>query len=190
MNEKIKELANIEEEFFQLDKENKIAFMKLEFANTDEVFDKNSITKIPIFNDEFSEWLKSAFAYAPKGYKIDLDITFDDLGEYSEEQLKEIFIKNAALELKVSQRNQKYKSKIALSLFATGIIFLVAMILVAALWQEERALKEIIVAIIEIASWVTIWEALDIFIVEHSERRNYMKSLAKRFKSINFHKKA
>ena len=189
MKEKIKELINLEEEFFDLDKENKIAIMKLEFAAPEEIFDKNSITKIPVFNDDFIEWLQSAFDYAPKGYKIDLEIAFDDLGEYTQEQLKEIFIKNTGLEFKKSQRQHEYKSKIALGLFAAGILFLIAMILLTALWQEERVLKEIIIAVIEIASWVTIWEALDIFIVENSERRNYMMSLKKRFKNINFLKK-
>ena len=189
MKEKIKELVNLEEDFFDLDKENKIVSMKLEFDTPEEIFDKNSITKTPIFNDDFTEWLQSCFEYAPNGYKIDLDITFIDMGKYSEEELHDIFSKNTILEFKKSQRQFKYKSKIALGLFSTGIAFLIAMILIVALWNEERLLKEILTAVIEIASWVTIWEALDIFIIEHSERRKYMKSLKKRFNSIRFHKK-
>ena len=189
MNKKIKEVMNIEEEFFDLDKENKVALMKLEFDSPDEIFDRNSITKTPIFNDEFTEWLQSCFDYTPKGYQIDLDISFADMGKFKEEELQDIFNKNMVLEFKKSERQFLYKSKIAIGLFMTGLAFLVAMILVTTLWQEDRALKDIIIAIIEIASWVTIWEALDIFIIEHSERRKYMKRLKKKFKDIKFNKK-
>ena len=74
MNQKIKEYINIEEDFFNLDKENRLAHMKLEFVTPRDLFDTNSITKTPVFNDEFTEWLKASFEYAPKKYKIDLDI--------------------------------------------------------------------------------------------------------------------
>ena len=183
-----KKLMGVEEEFFDLDKENLIAHMKLSFASPDEIFDKNALTKIPVFNDDFSEWLPASFEYIPNKYKLDLDIVFDDLGAYTEEELKEIFAKNMALEFKKSEREKNNKSKIAVGLLITGILFLIAMLLFSTL-LKEGVWKEIVVAITEIASWVTIWEALAVFIVENSERRKYLRSISRRFGNIEFHKR-
>ena len=47
------EFKTIEEEFFDLDKQNKKAKMKLEFARPSDLFDNIAITKIPVLTDEF-----------------------------------------------------------------------------------------------------------------------------------------
>lgn len=189
MNKKINDFINLEEEFFDLDKENKVANMKLEFNSPDEIFDKNSITKTPVFNDEFTEWMQAAFEYTPKGYKIALDVAFNDMGKYTSEDLKDFFLKNTALEFKRSQRKMSLKNKIAFILIGLGLILLVSLLLVTALWKDGGTPKEIFTYVFDIATTVTFWEALTILVVENTERRNYMKSLLKKFKSINFHKK-
>lgn len=71
MKEVLKRIKDNEENFFDLDKENKIALMKLEFDNPNDIFDLNSITKTPLLNDDFIDWLKCSFEYAPDKYKID-----------------------------------------------------------------------------------------------------------------------
>lgn len=48
--------------------------MKLLFDNPRGIFDINALTKIPVFNDEFTCWVISSFIYSPKKYKIDLEI--------------------------------------------------------------------------------------------------------------------
>ena len=185
----LKGLNNIEKDFFDIDEENKVAHMKLEFSNPNEIFDQNSITKIPTLNDDFIEWLGIAFEYCPKKYKIDLDITFDDLNGYSTEELNTIFVKNVALEFKRYKRKANLKNKIAYNLIIIGLIFLISMILLTSLWKEENIAKDIISYIFDIATTITFWEALTILIVENKERRDYMKNIAKRFKSINFYQK-
>lgn len=113
---KIKEkIENIENDFFELDHENKKALMKLEFEKPSDIFDKNAITKMPFLSDDFLEWVKSAFGYAPKRYKIDLVITFDNLENYSEEELRNIFFKNLILEGKKALEDNGSKNKIALT---------------------------------------------------------------------------
>lgn len=189
MNKKINDFINLEGEFFDLDKDNKVANMKLEFNSPNEVFDKNSITKTPVFNDDFTEWMQAAFEYTPRGYKIDLDVAFNDMGGYTSEDLKDFFLKNTALEFKRSQRKINLKNKIAFGLIGLGLILLVSLLLVTALWKDGGTPKEIFTYVFDIATTVTFWEALNILVVENTERRNYRRSLLKKFKSIEFHKK-
>ena len=96
----LRRYQNIESEFFELDQENKKALMKLEFDKPSSIFDKNAVTKIPVLSDEFLSWIIASFEYAPKNYKIDLDIAFEDMENYNGEELKEIFFKNLILEAK------------------------------------------------------------------------------------------
>ena len=133
--------------------------------------------------------MQAAFEYTPHGYKIDLDVAFNDMGKYTSEDLKSFFLKNTALEIKRNQRKMSLKNKIAFGLIGLGLILLVSLLLVTALWKDGGTPKEIFTYVFDIATTVTFWEALSILVVENTEQRNYMKSLLKKFKSINFHKK-
>ena len=185
----VDEYKNIENDFFELDHENKKALMKLEFDKPSDIFDTNSISKVPILSDDFLDWIKSSFEYTPKNYKIDLDITFNDLGDYQEEELKTIFFKNMILESKKSINDKNAKNKMAIGLIATGLISLIAMILLLSLWKDGGVVKEIVSYIFDIATTVTFWEAMTILIVENKEKRDLVKNLVKKYDSINFHKK-
>ena len=62
-----------------------------------EIKDIDMCVSLPDGGIRFVEWLKEALEYSPKKYKIDLNVTFDDLGEYTEEELKFIFQKNISI---------------------------------------------------------------------------------------------
>lgn len=187
MAELIENFNNIENEFFELDHEKKIALMRLNFDKPSDIFDTNAITKIPVLSDDFIDWVKASFEYAPKKYTIDLDVSFKDMEGYSEEELKSIFFKNMILESKKAFKNISLKNKIAISLIIIGVTLLVGMILLLSLWKDGGTLKEVISYVLDIASTVTIWEAMNILIVENKERRTYYKNLIKRYGDIKFH---
>jgi len=189
MNKIVKEFKNIEEEFFELDHDNKIAYLKLEFNKVSEIFDVNAITKKPVLNDEFIDWVKSSFKYAPRKYKINLKVEFDDLEGYSEEDLNKIFMSNIMLEAKRIYNDTLDKNKIAFSLIGLGIVFFIIMLLVTNLWENGGIIKDIIKYIMDIGTTVTIWEAMSILIVENKENRNVNSNLIKRYDSISFIKK-
>ena len=189
MGEIKEKFENIENEFFELDHENKKALMRLEFEKPSDIFDKNAITKIPVLSDDFIEWVKSAFGYAPSKYKIDLVISFNDLESYSEEELRNIFFKNIILEGKKALEDNVSKNKIALGLIGLGTLFLIGMILLKGFWTDGGVFEEIVSYILDIACTVTIWEALTILIVENKEKRDLAKNLIKKFDSISFIKK-
>ena len=107
MKENINELLNIEKEFYDFDEEKKEINFKLEFSEPEEIFDKNSITKVPVLSDEFFSWIQNSLEYTPNDYKLNIDIKFDDMKGYNEQQLKEIFNKKLALEFKKNHRKKK-----------------------------------------------------------------------------------
>lgn len=184
-----KTLRDIESEFFELDHEKKLVFMRLEFAKSSDIMDTNAITKIPVLSDDFIEWIIAAFQYAPRGYRIDLDISFDDLEGYQEDDLKDVFFKNMLLEAKRHMKDTLKKNHIAFGLIAIGSILLISMILLLGLWQDGGIAKEIISYIFDIATTVTFWEAMTILIVETKQKRDLCFDFIHRFGGIAFHKK-
>ena len=187
-NEFVEKYNHIEEEFFILDKENNIANISLEFNNPSEIFDLNYVTKTPILNDELTEWIYSIFELVPNRYKINLNICFDSLEGYKEEELLDIFKKNILLEYKKLINSQHRQRRIALSFLGSGILVLIITLLLTFLWKDGGVLKEVISYILDVIVYVVMWEAVTILVVDSRERNFKIKNAIKRFNKITFSK--
>lgn len=187
-NEFVEKYNHIEEEFFTLDKENNIANISLEFNNPSEIFDLNYVTKTPILNDELTEWIYSIFELVPNRYKINLNICFDSLEGYKEEELLDIFEKNILLEYKKLINSQHRQRRIALSFLGSGILVLIITLLLTFLWEDGGVLKEVIAYILDVIVYVVMWEAVTILVVDSRERNFKIKNAIKRFNKITFSK--
>lgn len=187
--EKTEEFLNIEEEFFDVDHKSQCTHVQLEFHRPADIFDQAAITKTPVLNDDFMEWIAAAYEHAPRKYKIDLEVSFEDMDGYSEEKMNDIFRKNVVLAGKRSIRKAGVKNRIALGLVGVGVVLLVSMIFLLGFWKDGGIAKEIVSYIFDIATTVTLWEALTILLVENKERRDLHRDLARRFASIRFHQK-
>ena len=182
----IKKYKNIENDFFKIDEELKIAHIEIAFKSPSDIFDMNYLSKTPVFSDDFIDWIGSAFKIIPRKYKIALTVSFDDMGELTKNQMMDIFTKNIILEYKSRRSAVKKKNRIAYGLIGVGIVLFVAMIAITRLWQGESLAKEIFTYVSDIAATVTFWEALTILVVEAHEERSYAAGLIKRFDSIEF----
>lgn len=187
-NEFVEKYNHIEEEFFTLDKENNISNISLEFNNPSEIFDLNYVTKTPILNDELTEWIYSIFELVPNRYKINLNICFDSLEGYKEEELLDIFEKNILLEYKKLINSQHRQRRIALSFLGSGILVLIITLLLTFLWEDGGVLKEVIAYILDVIVYVVMWEAVTILVVDSRERNFKIKNAIKRFNKITFSK--
>lgn len=190
MEEKVEEFLSIEDEFFNLDHKNKIAHMELEFKTPKEIFDFNAVTKIPLINDDFIEWIKYVLDMAPRKYSIDISVSFCNMDGYSSEYLKKVFVKNSVLEFKRMEKNVSKKNHIAIWLIILGVLLLISTIFLTGFWKEEGVVKQVVTYILDIATTVTIWEGLTILVVDSTERRSQMKSILSRVKSISFKEKS
>lgn len=177
---------HIEEDFFEIDKQAKIAHVKLNFEKPSDIFDVNYLSKLPVLSDDFLEWIGSAFQLIPLKYKIDLTVEFNDLEGWDKERLSDVFKKNIMLEHRTVKSREKRKNIIAYGLIGIGAVMFVAMILISRLWQADSLLKDVFFYISDIATTVAFWEAMYILVVERGESGFHRKSLAYRFAAISF----
>ncbi|MDY5440635.1 MAG: hypothetical protein SPG64_00175 [Candidatus Enteromonas sp.] len=180
------ELIDIESHFFDIDSKTGIAHMKLHFDSPSDLFEENSVTKIPVFKDDFLEWIDFVMEYTPKKTKIQLEVTFSDWGGYTKEEIERIFYANLGLEFKKNFREARGKNVLAFSLMGIGALFFIAYFVMSLLWTEGGIASEMVKYITDSATCVVFWEALTILVVENKERRDGVKRLMKRFHSISF----
>lgn len=121
-SKRLKGFGQIEKEFFDID--GKTAKVCLHFESLDDVFDVNCLSKTPIVNDDFDEWLQSAFQTIPVKYKVALEITFDDLGGYTQEELNDIFRKNLLLSGRTLAQSIRARDHVAIGLLIAGLLLL------------------------------------------------------------------
>ena len=186
MKKNLEELKAIESEFFDINEERKIATLRFRFSSPEDIIDVNSVTKIPVLNDEFSEWIAYALDYTPRRVKIDIDVSFVSMEGYTEEGLSEIFQQNVALEAKKTFREMRAKTILAYSLIGIGLLAFLLMVLLTHVFDTGLA-GEIVGYVSDIATTVAFWEALTILLVENRERKNAAIDVMKRFHSISFH---
>lgn len=182
----IKKTMTIEESFFDIDKENKVAFLNLSFQSPKEIFDENFITKEPLLSSSFLEGIMNSYDIIPSKYRIDLCVEFDTLDGYTEEDLTKIFLDNMGLEFRSVLTKERRKRKIAYWLLAIGLLLFTAMMFITHLWKEESVLKQIFEYVADIATTVAFWEALTILVVENHELQANLISIASRFNNIRF----
>ena len=182
----LKELANIGEEFFEIDKTKGTAKVELRFDSPDDIFDLNYVSKIPVLSEEFLDWVRSVFKLVSSKYKIDLTVRFGDMKGYDPNTLEDIFKKNLSLEFTSKLGETRMKKRIAYSMIGLGVGLFFATILIGNVWHGESVWKDIVIYLSDIAATVAFWEALSILVIERSENRSYLIDLASRFSSIRF----
>ena len=183
----IKEFEHIEREFFDIDEAAREARISLRFDCPSDIFDLNCRSKIPLFNDDFDEWIGTVFEIVPDRYKIALDISFDASEGYSSDELQAIFRKNLLLNTHSHFHAVRERNHIAWGLIVLGLIFFIGMVLVGNLWTEETIWHDVFFYFPDIAATVLLWEAASILLVERREYRTKMRSYRERFSAICFH---
>lgn len=184
----IREFAELDDLFFDLDKENKTAKISLHFERPSEIFDRNYDFKIPVLSDDFLDWIGSTFSMVSSKYKLDLTVSFKDMEGYDPDTLEDIFRKNLELELKIRRKKAFQKNKVAFWLIGVGVLFFLVRMLISRFWLDDSVLREIFIYVSDIATTVTFWEAVVILVVDQKERRESMAQLARQFSSIRFSK--
>ena len=182
-----KALMSIHGDFFELDKKEKRARIDLAFDSPSDIFSRTVQAGIPVLSGEFLAWLMNAFDYIPDRYKLDISVSFSDPEGYSEERLEEIFRQNMMLELRILGQKIHRRNRLVLVLCAIGLAFILFTAWLNRLWTNEGTAKEILFFCLDIVATVPFWGAMDIYLVEGSERRKTAANIRKRFSSISFH---
>ena len=184
-----KELKEIEKCFFEIDQENKIAKVVLQCESIDDIFEQTYVSKMPILSVDFMSHIGAAFELIDSKYKLDLSIRFQDLGEYTEEQIAELVKQSFLLEIKSDISMNRKRNRIGYILIAIGIFCFFTMLAIQYIWLEDSIVKDIFFYIFDIITTVTFWEAMTILVVEQTEKRSVRKTLEKRLVDIHFEQK-
>ena len=184
--EVIKKINNAEKDFFDIDTDNKVAKVPLHFETVDDIFDSAFLVKTPVFNDDFNGFLESIIGLVPPQYKIALDISFDSTGDYTTEELREIFRRNLELKARSFKESIRNSNHLAYALIAAGFLTFVAMMVIGRLWNAENFWHDVFFYFLDITTTVLFWEAAGILFVENREKRRGVKSYIDRFESISF----
>ena len=183
----VKNYERVEEDFFDIDEDAGEARIVLRFASPEDIFNTNCLSNTPIFSDEFKDWLRASFEIIPSKYQIALDISFDDPGEYTEEELQDIFRKNLLLTAKSHFQAVRSRFHIAYGLIAAGLVSFIIMMLFGRLWGDGSFWQEIVFYLLDIVTTAFLWEAASILLVETREDLALLKGYRERFSSIVFH---
>ena len=183
-------LMSIHDDFFQLDKQNNLARIDLEFRAPSEIFSPTVQAGIPIVSEEFLTHLFNAFDFVPDRYKLDINVFFSDLEGYSEERLDEIFRKNLMLTLRILSQKTRRRNRLVLILCAVGLAFVLMNVWLDRLWADEGTAKRVVFYLLDIVATVPFWGAMDLYLVKGGKRRRTAANVRKRFNSISFRRKA
>ncbi|MCR5761693.1 MAG: hypothetical protein K6F82_06885 [Sphaerochaetaceae bacterium] len=172
--------------FYTLDDENKSVEACFVYDSVYDLFDCSIGTKTPILSDDFVDNFKYTFESVPDDYTVDFIIKCKDSESFTESQLEEIFRSNIELQALRTFSMTKRKVRLSYALIFTGLILLVATLFIEKFWVNGGFSKKVFSYVIDIATTVTIWEAMNILLVDMKEQRRYLKNIRKRFHSIRF----
>lgn len=112
-----------------------------------------------LLNDEIFDYIYSAFKLVRKKRYLKLDISFsNDIDEQERAYIKTLIKKHYALEYQILKEKIKGKKRASFFCLVVGVLLLSLEILLYYFFKNQ-----IVNEIIDIFSWVFIWEACDIF---------------------------
>ena len=185
---KLKEWKNEEHAFFETDEAKQTAKVVLRFDRPEDLFDPIVASGTPLLRQEALASLQNVFGLVPPKYKVDLTLRFDDYGSYSEEELRDIVVKNFALELKSQEAATQRRSKLAYGFLAAGILNFLLMFTIRYVCPTETIWRELFFYLFDIVTTVSLYEAVTILSLERKGKRAIVKRMHDHFSGLHFEK--
>lgn len=135
---------------------------------------------------EFVDSIKDTLKMIPMKYKIDLTVRFSDPDGCSEQMLTDILRQNLRLDVGKASREIQRKDLIAALLILAGAVFFAVMMLVHSVWGRDTFLNDLLYYVADLATKVTIYEALSILLLQQGEFRLDLNNIERRISSVRF----
>ena len=137
-------------------------------------------------SSEFVDSIKDTLKMIPMKYKIDLTVRFSDPDGCSEQMLTDILMKNLRLQVGKASREIRRKDLIAVLLIVIGAVFFTVRMLVHGVWGRDTFLNDLLYYVADLATTVTMYEALTILLLQQGEFRIDLKNIERRISSVRF----
>lgn len=184
---------NLIKEYFDVDEENKIINLNINVDKISEILDF-SYGKKPSINSDFFEKILSLITCFPKKYKIIIMVAANNLEGYNENILKDILIGSIKFNFIKSNLSVKRKNVISIIFLLIGIILMLLNIIllkgnIFTITSNNQVWVDILSEVLDISSWVFVWEAVTIYFLEKIENRGKILLLKNKILDIKFIKK-
>lgn len=181
---------DIEVSFFETDEENKVAKVIMQYERPEDLFDMNCISETPVMSRDELAHIESIFELVTAEYNVDLTIRFSDMGEYDQDSLMDILMKNLTIDNKSRTHMASDRQKLAFAFIAIGVVSFILMFMIKALWTTGSVWSELFFYMFDIIVMVVLYQAATILVVEHREQRVMKKHMLQRFYAVHFEQAA
>ncbi|MBP0986166.1 MAG: hypothetical protein J6P39_04070 [Oscillospiraceae bacterium] len=137
-------------------------------------------------NADFVDSIKDTLKMIPMKYRIDLTVRFSDPDGWNEEMLTDILRKNLRLQVGKASREVRRKDLIAVLLIVIGAVFFALRMLVHGVWGRDSFLNDLLYYVADLATTVTMYEALTILLLQQGEFRIDLRNIERRISSVRF----
>lgn len=177
-------------ELYEFNEEDKSFIFNLQYESVYDILDKDiSTCEKPRFSNAFLNRISELIDDLPKEFKADIKLNIKDYEGYDPNVLALFFDKAIELNRYESKIESKKKSILSIGLIIIGIL-LITFLLVGEnqgiFGSESNIEYGIITTILDIASWVFIWEAVALLFLEVGEKKKLNLKLLLNINSISF----
>ena len=185
---KLEEWDSIEREFFKIDEEEKTAKIVMQYDSAEDWIDSTCLTDTPLINTEVLDQIRSVFGLAPRKYKVDLTLRFNDFGPYTETQMADILKKNLIIELKGKVNETRQRDRTAVYFIIAGLLSFLFMFLMRSALAGDTMWDEFFFYLFDIITTVSLYEAVTILFLEKKEKLAEFRNLLDSVSAIHFEK--
>jgi hypothetical protein len=177
--------------YFEMDNEKGIATVRFHYDHFNDMLRPHLGSGADRFlNADIIENVDTILNTIPVFYQIHFIFEVKDFDGYTPEQAKAIFEENYQFIFYSSKIAMRRKSRVALGLAITGILFLVLNILAISLHFGKGTLDSdtisILSEIIDIIAWVFLWESASIFFFDRSQIQAHQVNIRTRISNVLF----
>lgn len=183
VNKKIHDLLA---DYYDLDDDNGICTITFTYANFTDFFDVSSAKK-PILKGELRERIENVFLEIPNAYDLVFNVKISNYEGYQIKDANKAAADGFYLNLFKLHKTAKNKRLLSGVLLSFGVLTLLILILLRNfVLKDDTIATDIVGEVLDIASWVFIWEAVTVYFLDKTENKFRAKRITKRIKNINF----
>lgn len=172
---------------FDVDEENKIVKLNLQYDRAGELLEEHLETKVATFNREKFGTMKDIVSDFPVEYKADLNIKINDYEGIGADDMLESFDDAVALTV-ISGTRAHRKKWIQIILLLIGgilVLYLLARGLLGEWTGLAQTTQDVLKEVFDISAWVFVWQAVSLMFLTPTQERLVYLTLAKRIHRVN-----
>lgn len=194
LSKRVLRAINNMDSYVHFDLEKGIATVPLYYETPDDLIDKHlSRPGKPVVSDDAIDYLLDILKNIPKEFTVDFSLTIDDYGDYDHNQLLKAIRVTVENTYYYYDENRKKDIVLSVMFIIIGVLSMVIQYVGERYgWFGVKGAigTDIIITLIELISWVFIWEGGAILFLTYENDDNEFHKGLRRFQGIRFVKES